>query len=144
MQGSHNPTVKMIVEVKKSLGPLEMEAVPMAELLLQAHYVFQGVNSFEIEDCCIFCLCDFMNFHYFKLVPATMMQLCSYMYMFVMQAAPHRECPTTRSGGLLARQIWCPTCLHRISAAHDAAGQHSEGHSHLYETGMTIESLVLS
>ena len=74
-----SPTVKMIVEVKKSLGPLEMEAGSMAEVLLQAHYTFEGLHAFQVDDICVFRLCDFRNFHYFKLVPTTMMRLCSYI-----------------------------------------------------------------
>ena len=60
-------TMQMIVEVKKRVGLLMLETEALAELLLQAFYVFKGRGTFLAGRRLLCCLADFHNFHYFKL-----------------------------------------------------------------------------
>lgn len=55
------------MEVKKHLGRLELEADALAELLLQAYYALYDHSAASVGTSCLFCLCDFTTFHYFRL-----------------------------------------------------------------------------
>ena len=57
----------LVAEVKKHLGRLELETEALAEMLLQAYYVLHGHATAAVGNSCLFCLCDFTTFHYFRL-----------------------------------------------------------------------------
>ena len=58
--------MQLIVEVKKHLGVLEFETEPLAELLLQAYYLFKGRGAYLTGEKLLCCLAEFHMFHYFR------------------------------------------------------------------------------